>query len=184
VTLLALSAGSAMLALYQWMELLVVRGGGTATCTFSASIDCAQVWDSAFAGRVHELTGLPVAALGVEWSVTAFVVSLWLAYRALGRAELPPLVATVRVWAALGFLSCITFSIASARIGVVCPTCLLTYALTTAFAAAAFLWLPGGPALEAARCCAPCRARSPSRCRCTSRCCCRRRARRAPRRRR
>lgn len=149
VTLIALSAANALLALYQWMELLVIRGGGTATCTFSASVDCAQVWDSAFAGRVHELTGLPVAGLGVEWAVTAFVLSLWLAYRALGSAELPPLVASVRVWAALGFLSCITFSIASARLGVVCPTCLLTYALTTAFAAAAFLWLPGGPALEA-----------------------------------
>jgi serine/threonine-protein kinase len=149
VTLLALGGLSALLALYQWMELLVVRGGGQATCTFSSNVDCAQVWDSAFAGRVHDITGLPVAGLGVEWAVAAFVLSLWLTYRVLGQAELPPLIASVRVWAALGFLSCITFSIASARLGVVCPTCLLTYAFTTAFAAAAFLWLPGKAALEA-----------------------------------
>ncbi len=149
VALLCLSAANALLALYQWMELLIVRAGGKATCTFSSTVDCAQVWDSPFAARVHDLTLLPVAGLGLEWSIVAFVLSLWLTHRVAAQADLAGIAASVRVWAALGFLSCVTFSIASARLGVVCPTCLTTYALTTAFTAVAFLWVPVPALIEA-----------------------------------
>jgi serine/threonine-protein kinase len=132
------------------MELLVVKAGGTATCTFSSNVDCAQVWESDFAGRVHDLSGLPVAALGLEWSVTAFALSLWLVYRVVQGGELTALTAAVKVWAALGLLTCITLGVATARIGVFCPSCATTYALTAAFAAAAFLGLPDDKPLELA----------------------------------
>jgi protein-disulfide isomerase/uncharacterized membrane protein len=147
VSLIALSAALALLSLYQWMELLVVRAGGSAVCTFSEHVDCAQVWDSAFAGRVHQYTGLPIAALGLEWSLTALVLCLWLTQRTLAAGATTLIESALKIWSAIGFLSCISFAVASARIGAICPTCVLTYALTTALAIAAFRWLPPGALL-------------------------------------
>lgn len=148
MALLAISAGSALLAVWQWMELLVVKAGGAATCTFTATVDCAQVWESDFAARVHDLTRLPIAALGLEWALTAFGLSLWLVHRTLAGGDGKALEASLEVWAAIGFLSCITFAVASARLGVLCPSCLLTYALTTGFAAVAFTALPQPAVLD------------------------------------
>src|SRR5439155_3509301 len=111
----------------------VVRGGGTATCTFSSSVDCAQVWDSSFAGKVHQLTGLPLAGLGLEWALAALALSLWLTARTVSGADTRTLELSVKLWGAVGFLSCVTFAMASARVGVLCPTCLLTYLLTSLF---------------------------------------------------
>lgn len=137
-----------MLAVWQWMELLLVQSGGKATCSLSASVDCAQVWQSDFAGRVHDLSRLPIAGLGLEWGLTAFALSLWLVHRAVSGGDTRPLEFSVKAWAALGFLSCVTFGVATARIGIVCPSCLVTYAITTAFAGVAFAALPGPKAPE------------------------------------
>ena len=145
--LIGLSTANALLAVWQWMELVVVAGGGKAVCSVSEKLDCAQVWQSDFAARVHAVTGLPIAGLGLEWSVAALGLSLWLMHRALsGGADAGALELSVKAWAALGFLSCITFGVASARLGTLCPSCLVTYAITAAFALVAFLMLPGSKA--------------------------------------
>lgn len=140
--LAAFSAANAGLAVWQWLELLVVQSGGKTVCSLGEKVDCAQVWQSDFASRVHGLTGLPIAGLGLQWSLTAVALSLWLLRLARSGEDSVPLQLTVKAWAALGFLSCITFAVASARMGVVCPTCLVTYALTAAFAGVAFAMLP------------------------------------------
>ena len=140
--LTAISAANALLAVWQWMELVLVSSGGKAACSINESVDCAQVWQSDFAGRAHALTGLPIAGLGLEWSLVAFALSLWLIHRALSGEATKPLELTVKAWAALGFLSCITFGVASARLGMLCPSCLVTYVITAAYAAVAFVLLP------------------------------------------
>jgi protein-disulfide isomerase len=130
------------LALYQWSELVTLRSGGQTACSISETINCETVWNSAFASRLHALTGVPVAVLGVVWGLAALVVAGAL----LGRARLGrpagPQGAAVRLVAAAGFLSCITFAVASASAGALCPTCLATYALVAGYAVVAFWKLP------------------------------------------
>ena len=50
--LLVLSAAACLLALFQWMELLVVRAGGTSVCSLGQTVNCQRVWDSAFAAQM------------------------------------------------------------------------------------------------------------------------------------
>jgi len=142
VLLAAISAAQALLAVWQWMELIVVQAGGKPVCSVNETVDCARVWQSDFSHRVHELTGLPIAGLGLEWALAALGLSLWLTHRTLSGADTKPLELGVKVWAALGALSCVTFGVASARLGTVCPSCLLTYLVTFAYAAVAFGMLP------------------------------------------
>lgn len=142
--LLITSAAESLLSLYQWMELLVVRSGGSAVCSINETVNCATVWNSGFASRVHSSLGMPVAGLGLVWGLTAFGLSVLLARRvAAGGDQLGP-TAAAKLWGALGALSCITFGVASMKIGAVCLTCLGTYALTIGFALPALLLLPGG----------------------------------------
>ena len=144
IALIALAAAEVGLAVYQWSELFTLRAGGDVACSVSEQVNCATVWNSAFANRVHELLGLPVAALGVVWGLTALAVAAILLVRVRSGREPAPLIAAVRLVAAAGALSCITFAVASLRSGAVCPTCLGTYALVLGFAAAAFAGL-GSP---------------------------------------
>ena len=131
-----------LLSVYQWMELLLVRGGGTAVCAINDTVNCATVWNSDFALRVHAMLGMPVAGLGLVWGLTAFGVTVVLARRMLVGGDLSGPIAAAKVWAALGVLSCITFSVASAKMGALCLTCLGTYALTICFALPVLLLLP------------------------------------------
>lgn len=140
--LTAISAANALLAVWQWMELILVSSGGKAACSVNETVDCAQVWQSEFAGRVHAVTGLPIAGLGLQWSLVAFALSLWLIHRALTGGDTKALETSIKAWAALGFLSCITFGVASARLGMLCPSCLVTYVITASYAAVAFVMLP------------------------------------------
>ena len=145
LTLLLLTAAAeSMLALYQWMELVQVRGGATALCAINETVNCATVWNSQFASRVHALVGMPVAGLGLLWGATAFGVTLVIARRVAAGAPAPGPIAAAKLWGALGALSCITFGVASVKLGSVCLTCLGTYALTVAFALPALALLPGG----------------------------------------
>jgi protein-disulfide isomerase len=86
--------------------------------------------------------------MGLEWALTAFGLSLWLVYLAVNGEETRPLATSIKVWGAIGFLACITFAVASARIGVLCPSCVSTYAITTVFVVVAFLGLPDAKALD------------------------------------
>lgn len=141
--LLVASLAESLLALYQWMELLAVRAGGTALCALSETVNCTTVWNSAFATRLHSALGMPVAGLGLVWGLTAFFVSLVLAYRALKGEPWKTAVGAVRLVAAVGVLSCVSFAVGSIQAGAVCLTCLTTFALVFGFGAVAVFMLPG-----------------------------------------
>ncbi|MFL5320188.1 MAG: thioredoxin domain-containing protein [Myxococcaceae bacterium] len=143
VLLVAVSTALCLLALYQWMELVLVLGGGAATCDINATVSCGTVWQSAFATRIHAAIGMPIAGLGLVYGLTCFGLSLVFIHRALKDLSLSPVVAALRLTALLGALSCVTFFVATLRIGAVCPTCLATYALTLAFGVVAAKLLPG-----------------------------------------
>lgn len=142
VLLVALAAAMTALALYQWAELFTLARGGKLTCSVSANVDCAVVWKSEFANLVRQRSGVPVAGLGVAWGLTALALSGLLWRRSARGAETHVLQAAVRLWAILGGLSCITFAVASFRIGALCLTCLATYGLTIGFLAVALFMLP------------------------------------------
>ena len=60
---------NALWALFQWAELLLARNGGTPFCSVDETFNCAQVWDSAFAVTVHNLTQIPLAGWGLIWGI-------------------------------------------------------------------------------------------------------------------
>ena len=143
VLLLTVSVAAALLALFQWMELVVVRSGGTTICNISSAMNCEAVWDSVLASRIHHYLGVPVAGLGLVWALTAFGLAAVLIYRMLVGLATEPAIVALRIAAGVGILACITFAIGSARIGSICPTCLATYAVVVAFAMVVVKLLPG-----------------------------------------
>lgn len=136
--LLVLAAVETGLAVYQWFELLKVKGGGDVACSISETVDCASVWTSGFAERMEGLFGIPVAAMGVVWGLTAVAVSTVLLLRVAKKRPHLPLVGSVRIVAIVGVLASITFAAASFAAGAVCPTCVVTYLLVVGYAAIAF----------------------------------------------
>lgn len=144
-----MAVAESLLSVYQWMELMVVKGGGTATCAINDTINCSAVWTSDFANRVQNLAGMPVAGLGLVWGLTAFGVTIVLARKLVDGSDLSGPIAAAKVWGGLGALSCITFAVASIKIGSLCLTCLATYALTLGFALPALLLLPKAESLVA-----------------------------------
>src|ERR671931_909865 len=72
ILLLAISAAESLLALFQWMELRVVRAGGAAVCGLSETLNCERVWETGFASWIHSVLGVPVAGLGLVWGLDAF----------------------------------------------------------------------------------------------------------------
>lgn len=143
-TLVGAGIANSALAIYQWVELLTVRAGGRPTCAINETVNCAAVWDSAFASRLHELFGMPVAGLGLVWGVTATVLAGFVFLRTVkgGATEAPT--AAAKLWSIAGALAVVTFATASLRGGAICPTCAATYVLTLAYAGLALFKLPGG----------------------------------------
>ncbi len=153
-TLLGSGLATSALAVYQWVELFVVLAGGKPACAVNDTVNCATVWSSPFAVRVQELTGMPVAATGLVWGLSATVLAglAWWLVRQGQSAD--RFLAAVKVVAAVGALSVVTLATASVRAGAVCVACLGTYALVLTYAGAAFRLLPGplmptGDALKA-----------------------------------
>jgi len=153
LALFTLAAAMSALAVFQWLELLLVRRGGSSICSLNATINCETVWNSAFAERVHGLLGVPVAALGLVWGATALLQSgrLWLALRregsGAGVASAGALLAALRVIALAGILGAVVFAVGSSEAGALCLTCLGSYLLALSFALVAFAMLPGPRAL-------------------------------------
>jgi protein-disulfide isomerase/uncharacterized membrane protein len=143
---LASSAALVGLAVYQWLELIDVRTGHTPACAINETVNCAAVWNSPFAHKVHEYLGMPVAALGVLWGLVAVTLAFLFTQRIRATGDGSTFLGAVKVWALLGLLSCVTFITASIQAKAVCLTCLGTYALTIGYAVAA-LGLLGGPAI-------------------------------------
>ncbi|MBN1209533.1 MAG: thioredoxin domain-containing protein [Myxococcaceae bacterium] len=143
VALLALGVAESALALFQWSQLLTLRGGGATVCGVSERINCETVWNTPFASRVHELLGIPVAGLGLLWGLVATALAgLYLVWRRGGHT-VRPAVNGLRITAAAGVLATVVFATVSAGAGALCPTCLGTYALVLAFAGVAWRGLPG-----------------------------------------
>ncbi len=143
LALLVLGLAESGLSIFQWMQLLTLRGGGSTVCGVSETVNCETVWNSAFASRVHDLVGLPVAGLGLVWGLAAVGLSaLFLAWARAGR-DVRPAANGLRLVAAAGVVSVVVFAVASAQSGALCPTCLATYALVAVFAGVAWKGLPG-----------------------------------------
>jgi serine/threonine-protein kinase len=142
-TLLGTSAGLSGLAIYQWSELLVVRAGGTPSCAVNDTFNCAAVWNSPFAARVHEALGMPVAGLGLLWGLVALVLAVLVTVQARRGQDVSAFYAAVKLWAGAGGLAVVTFVAASVEAKAVCITCLGTYGLTLGYVVGAFALLPG-----------------------------------------
>ncbi len=116
---------NALWALFQWAELLLARNGGTPFCSVDETFNCAQVWDSAFAVTVHNLTQIPLAGWGLIWGIAATLLPLlalvddgWLK-RGLSAA--------LRFTALAGVASVAAFATASFVAGALCIGCIGTY---------------------------------------------------------
>lgn len=140
--LLASGLATAGLAVYQWMELLVVRNGGKVSCSINETVNCATVWNSKFSSALHDLFGMPVAGLGVVWGMAAGLLVALLWYKQ-STDDWQVHAASVKVWALAGIVSVIVFAGASFEARAVCITCLGTYGLVLVYAFAAFMLLPG-----------------------------------------
>ncbi|MFN0063868.1 MAG: thioredoxin domain-containing protein [Myxococcaceae bacterium] len=127
--LLWVSFSAGLLALLQWMELRVLRAGGDTFCGVSDTVNCARVWDSPLAARIHQLTGLPVAGLGLVWAVALFGAAVFLVMQLLAQRPIAAAVAAVRASAAAGLFGAVFFALASILAGGVCLTCVATYGL-------------------------------------------------------
>ncbi|WP_244222254.1 vitamin K epoxide reductase family protein, partial [Corallococcus exercitus] len=143
LALLVLGLLTSALAIYQWMELLTLRAGGATSCGINEHVNCETVWNSDFASAVHDTLGIPIAGLGLVWGLTAVgLAALYLAWAKAGRS-VRPAASGLRLLALAGVVSVVVFASVSARVGVVCPTCLGTYVLVLAFAGVAWRGLPG-----------------------------------------
>jgi protein-disulfide isomerase len=142
ILLLALSAAESLLALFQWMELLVVRAGGSAVCGLSDAVNCQRVWETAIASRIHAALGVPVAGLGLAWGLAAFGLSLaWVWQLLNGRAGRAQAVA-LQGMALVGVVACLVFASASVQAGALCLTCVGTYVIVAAFALVVWRMVP------------------------------------------
>jgi protein-disulfide isomerase len=131
------------LSLFQWVQLITLRGGGATVCGVSERVNCETIWNTPFASRVHEALSIPVAGLGLLWGLVATgLAGLYLAWIQSGRT-VRPAANGLRLTAAAGVLATVIFATVSATAGAVCPTCLGTYALVLGFAAVAWRGLPG-----------------------------------------
>ncbi len=142
ITLVALSIAIGLLAVFQWMELFVIHSGGHAICGVNAVINCATVWNTAFAQRIHHALHLPVAGLGVIWALVALLCSLRLWFRAREQQPVARELYSVRAVAVVGLLASAVFAVDHFRSGAVCLTCLGTYVLSLGFAQVAFRFFP------------------------------------------
>ena len=134
IALLALALG-----IYQWIELIQIRTGGSAPlCSLSAKINCATVWNSPLADKVHDLTGIPFAGWGVAWAAIVLLMGIELIILARKGNPLGSAVLALRLTTGFGVVTALALFTYSIGIGVICPTCFLFYILVVAAAVIAF----------------------------------------------
>ncbi len=145
VALLTFALAASLLAVFQWMELLVTQQGGASFCAIGETLNCEAVWNSPFAKSIHSTTRLPLAGWGLVWGLSAFFVSAHLAYDAIGRRGYDARIFALRMVAGGGVASVLVFIGVSFSLGHVCLTCVTTYVLVGAFAVFAFRVKPLRP---------------------------------------
>lgn len=138
--LLGLAVAETLLAIFQWIELAVLYGGGSTLCGINETFNCETVWTSRPAQLVHEAIGVPVAALGIMWGLTAALLPA-LVLRRKGEATATQRLA-LRLTAIAGLVACVALAAGSLASGAFCPTCLLTYALVLGFGYVALRHVP------------------------------------------
>src|SRR5262249_41386852 len=99
VLLPSISLAAALLSLFQWTQLLLLRCGGQPICSINAVVNCEAVWSAPFALRIHRYLGVPVAGLGLVWAITAFGLSALLIYRIVARKSPGSAIAALRLTA-------------------------------------------------------------------------------------
>ncbi len=123
---------NALWALFQWAELLLARAGSTPFCAVDETFNCTQVWDSAFAAGIHDVTQVPIAGWGLIWGIAATLLPLvsLVDERLLGRG----LSSALRLTALGGIASVGAFATASFIAGALCIGCIGTYVLVIVWA--------------------------------------------------
>lgn len=134
IGLIATSMIASLLAVFQWMELIVTFEGGQTFCGIDETLNCAAVWQSEFAKTIQRLTRVPVAGWGLIWSLGAFFTAAHLTYAVLGRGDYDAPIFSVRLMAAGGVGAVLLLGGVSASLGYLCLTCLGTYALVAGYA--------------------------------------------------
>ncbi|MCK6545792.1 thioredoxin domain-containing protein [Myxococcota bacterium] len=132
VGLLVVSTAVALLAIYQWFELLEVQKGAKVACSINQTFDCASVWESGISKALHGATGVPVAGWGLVWGLAAVGASLLLMGAAKKNALTGASAAPLYILSAAGVLTSLGLFGVTMSIGVWCITCLGTYALVAA----------------------------------------------------
>lgn len=135
--LIASSLGIALLAVYQWTELLHVEGGGSTFCSINEVLNCVSVWESPFARAVHRVTSVPVAGWGVMFGLSALAASLLLARGVAKGAPAERAHAAVALAAGAGLIAGLVLFSVSLKLGAYCLTCIGTYVLVLAFVGSA-----------------------------------------------
>lgn len=153
LTLISLASAETALAIFQWIELVIVRQGGSSVCAVNETVNCERVWNSAGAVRLSQLFGVPVAGLGLAWGLAAIVVSLLLFFALRDGRPWHSQSGALWVLSGAGVGACIAFALLSFAAQGLCLTCLATYALVLAFAVVTLLAIPraGFGAAERAR---------------------------------
>lgn len=132
------------LSVFLWWQLVVARGGGTPLCGFGEEGACSALWDTPFASRVHEATGVPVAGWGAIWALAALLVPLGVLWNAKHDPVTVPAWRTATRWTALGGVAAsIALAAVSVGAGIFCAGCVVSYVLVLAYAGLAFFGLGG-----------------------------------------
>lgn len=132
----ALAAVHGLWSLFQWTQLVLARRGGDYFCGLGEAEGCAAVWDLPLADAIQGGTGLPVAGWGLVWSAVAFALPLWVLVRQVRQRRLEPIWSAALLTGLAGIASVLVLGGASLAAGLVCDTCVGTYALVLAYAAA------------------------------------------------
>ena len=138
VGLIAVAALCGGLAVFQWMELVLLDAGLVAVCSIDDVFNCGAVWEAPWATDIRDGTGLPVAGWGLLWALMALGFALWATSVRLRARPLGASGVAVSLMAVGGVVACVVLGAYSASLGQVCLTCLATYVLVAAYAGLAW----------------------------------------------
>jgi len=139
VALIGIASLSLALSIYQWIELIQIRTGGTAPlCTLSKHVNCAAVWNSPLAEKLHDLTGIPFAGWGVAWAIIVLLIGIELILLVRKRNSFATALLALRLTTGVGVIVSLALLAYSFVIGVLCPTCFLFYIMVIAATFIAF----------------------------------------------
>jgi serine/threonine-protein kinase len=141
----ALGAAAALCSLFLWMELVLLRSGGGTFCPTGGRLDCSAIWNGGFASGVQRLTGLPIAAWGLVWSLAAFALALAALLRVAQGRSAAATTSAIRLTALAGVLVVPVMLATSLAGGAICLGCIAMDLLVLAYAAIAWRgWRAGG----------------------------------------